>query len=123
MYTEKRKADRVAMAKILEAIIVASGASHTRDDNCECYPHATRLHITANKGLKLTVDLDGKSCEPDVHVLSWHGLEDGKLNGHTFGSVNTCHWCKATDVAYGFDALCEILTSRLDSVQSGEAFQ
>ena len=124
MYTEKRKADRLAMAAELETLIVASGAQYEREDNCSYYPQAIRLHITANKGLQLTVDLDGKSCQPDVHVLSWHGLRgDDKLNSHTFGSVNTFHWGKATDVAYGFDALCSTLEDRLAKVQSSAAFQ
>lgn len=122
--TERRKADREEMAKRLIPIIVATGATVERDDDPPLSPRAIWLKIKAARGLCLTIDLDGNSPQPGTHVLSWHGVDDGqKLSPGFAPSVNSCHWHKATDIAEGFEELCNVVRRRLEAAADGSAFQ
>ena len=122
--TETRKADRAEMARQLEALILDKGAT------CEVRPsiwgpRATTVAIETAHRLALSVDFDGDSSQPDTHVLSWHFKHGGavKLQAGFAPSVNPFHFRKATDIAHGFDELLSIISQRLDSVNSGAAFQ
>lgn len=125
MYTVARKADRIAMAKKLVAMIESCGAKVTQSDGCSIFPNSIKLAIKADKGLGLNIRLDGKSGMKDTHVLSWCMDMDSeaKLCPSVFASVNRYHYQKATDVAYDFDGLMFIVQNRLEAVKGGTAFQ
>lgn len=125
--SEKRAADRKKMAEIVSKIIVDCGATFESPEGPGfCGPHEIFLEITAPGGLNLTVDFDGQSCQPDVHVLSWHmnnSRSTKRLNNSTFGgNVNQFHFHKATYVAYGFDDLCAQLRKGLLMAKDGSAY-
>ena len=121
MLTERRKADRERMATELMALVREAGYSAERHD---VGTRSIWIAISTAHGLCLNVDFDGSSVQPDVHVLSWHGVESPYRLAPGFApSVNQYHWHKATDVAHGFLALCTVLRTRLQAVRDGSAFQ
>lgn len=126
VFSERRAADRKKMAARLEQLITECGATFERREGGEFPgPRAIYLDVTAAQGLQVTVELDGDSCQPDVHVLSWN-MKIGataELNDATFGgSVNPYHRHKATYVGHGFEDLCVQLKRGLNLAASGEAF-
>lgn len=124
--TETRKADRAEMVRRLEALVLSKGATCEVEPPPSIWgPRAVMVAIEAARGLALSVDFNGDSSQPDTHVLSWHvklGCNT-KLQAGFAPSVNSCHFRKATDIANGFDELLTIIGARLDSVNSGAAFQ
>jgi hypothetical protein len=124
--TERKKADRLAMAAALEKLILAHGATFERLEPAPLSPRAIWLQVRAPRGLCVTVDLDGDSCQPDVHVLSWHIAQDSdaRLSDRLalMGSINTHHWSKATMIAEGFESLCRALEFGLEAARDGSAF-
>lgn len=121
--SEKRAADRKTMADAIAQLVVDCGATYQREDHPD--RREVWLDIKAPGGLELTVDFDGNSIQPDVHVLSWHMAHDSpkRLNDATFGgNVNPHHKCKATYIARGFDDLCWQLRSGLLMAQDGTAY-
>jgi hypothetical protein len=131
-FTERRKADRIKMAAELEKLITECGASFVREDPpysegdgpiSKAYAQCIRLNVTAARGLLVTVDLDGKSSQPDVHVLSWHIAHDSDARlADVFGDINRFHFCKASYVSEGFEALCDDLRDGLEMAADGTAF-
>lgn len=123
MLTEKRQKDRLKMAYEVTKLAEAHGATVERQDFSGLKPRSIDLLITAARGLSLSLDFDGQSCQPDVFVLSWHfrGVTDACL-ADAFGDLNRHHFRKATDIAHGFDDLMDILARRLAQAESGEAF-
>lgn len=124
-FTEKKKADRAKMAEIVRALAVEMGCEAEIEDKPygEISPQMVMVKIRTDRGLKLTIDFDGKSCQPDVHVMSWH--MDTKVDtrlADAFGDINPYHFCKATDVAYGFDSLIRILSRKLELCRTGAAY-
>lgn len=127
MLTEKRKADREKMAAAIIALATECGATAAIDPD---WPgeRAIMIRIQAARGLRLYIDFDGDSSQPDVYVLSWHMSTDVDTcfaDAFSRGGrvpLNSIHWRKATDVAYGFDALLTALRASLLQAQSGEAF-
>ena len=124
-YTETRKSDRAEMVRQLVELVQSKDVECKVESPSIWGPRAVQVEIKAPRGLRLSVDFDGDSNQPDIHVLSWHFKHGGtaKLQTTFAPSVNTCHFRKATDIAYGFDALLNIIALRLDSAISGEAFQ
>lgn len=125
--TEKRAADRIKMAAILQDLIIDCGATYARRDGVAGGypgPRVIRLEVRAPRGLCVAVDLDGESCQPDVHVLSWHMSSDtdARLSDSFGGNVNRCHFRKATYIAHGFEDLCDQLREGLEKAASGRAF-
>lgn len=125
--TERRKADRLKMAEIVRALAVECGAKAEIVDKPygDLSPQEIVVKIVAPGGLRLGVDFDGKSCQPDVHVLSWHvdsSKADACLADAFAHSLNRIHFHKATDVAYGFDALCDVLRRKLAMCADGTAY-
>lgn len=123
---ERRACDRKKMAEAIEKLVVECGSTFIRaageDDPG---PHEININITAPEGLQLLVDFDGKSPQPNVHVLSWHMAFKAtkRLNNATFGgNVNPHHFHKATYIAYGFEDLCTQLRSGLLMAKNGTAF-
>jgi hypothetical protein len=124
--SNRRLADRIKMAKILEELIVRCGATSTREDfEGAVKPHPIWLKVEAPGGLIVTVELDGTMPEPDMHLLAWNIAygSKAKLNNSTFGGdVNPCHFQKATYIAYGFEELCEQLEKGLLMAKDGSAY-
>lgn len=133
--TERRKADRAKMVEGVRALAEELGIAATIRDRPyeDMFPQRVDCQISHARGLCLTVDFDGKSCQPDVHVLSWHmdwrvGREDGPpdvwLEPAYWGRdrLNTHHFHKATDVAHGYAALLTLLRGRFEALNDGRAY-
>jgi hypothetical protein len=123
---ERRTSDRQQMAKAIAAIATDCGATVVLNEGVS--PADTRaifLDVFTPAGLEVRVEFDGKSPQPNVYVLSWHMSFNAskRLNPVTFGgNVNTCHFMKATYVAYGFEDLCTQFTRALLLARDGGAF-
>jgi hypothetical protein len=119
-YSERRAADRTTMANALETMAVELGATVERSE----HEREISLRISAPGGLCVSVDLDGASCQPDVHVIPWHmGLDSDKRLARSFGDVNPYHFRKATHVARGWVALKEEIERGLRAAVDGSAYQ
>lgn len=100
--SERRKADRHVMADAIQELAEVCGALVDREESGV----EIALEIEAPGGLCLRVDFDGKSIQPDTHVLPWCMSLDSKLTLHpSFGQVNPHHFRKSTVVKEGFEAL------------------
>jgi hypothetical protein len=124
--TERRAADRTEMANGIAALVTECGATYDRlEGGAYPGPRAIQLYVQAARGLRVRVEFDGDSAQPDTHVLSWHMAvdADGELNDATFGGdVNRFHRQKATYIAFGFEELCNRLRFGLELAASGKAF-
>ena len=124
--SERRKADRRKMADRVHAIAAHHGATVTREHEGECFlgPRAVMVTIETAHGLRVSIDFDGASPQPDVHVLAWHIAtnSDARLS-ERFGPVNPYHFRKCTVVAHGLDELCRDLARKLEMARNGTAFQ
>jgi hypothetical protein len=125
--TERRKADRAAMAGQVAELArqhgltaIVTGEQHGSRE--------TSVSLEAPHGLRLTVRFRGRSPQtmPDTYVLSWYTAVDQhdgwQLNPYRFGDVNPYHGCKATDVVHGFESLCRLLDRRFTAIALGWAF-
>lgn len=122
--TERRKADREAMALQVAELAGAYGLTASPKPE-QPGTRETSVDIAGPHGLHLTVRFRGNSpqAQPDTYVLSWHGVEDGtRLHPGMFGNVNLFHGHKATDVARGFYQLKRILAERFMVISHGSAF-
>lgn len=124
--SETRKADRKVMADAIESMLKRLQCEYTRLEPADIYPgkHCIMLKIEESE-LRVTVDFDGDSVQPNVYVLSWHMSYESRkqLNDATFGgSVNPYHKAKAIYVARGFDDLCYQLERGLKMAIDGTAF-
>lgn len=118
--TERRKADREAMAAQLQALALQHGATARR---CEFEgPREIALEIEAPGGLRVRVDLDGDSVQPDVHVLPWVCWAEGVRLAPGFGTVNPHHGRKATHVARGWPGLRAEIERGLRAAADGTAY-
>lgn len=118
--SELRKADRAAMVAHVVRVVEECGATAIVE---EMRPRETWINIAAARGLRLTLDFDGESWQPNVHVLSWHFSTDcDTCFADAFGSLNRHHFRKATDTAEGMDELLSILRKRLEQAADGSAF-
>lgn len=126
--TERRKADRSKMADALASLARAQGATVAvePEGSCAYRPHRIVVRVEAARGLRVAIDFDGKSCQPDVHVMSWNFdlSSDARLSDRfaRLGSINEYHHRKATYVAHGFEALCFALEFGLTLARDGTAF-
>jgi len=120
-YTEKRKADRAYMAQKISDLARSYGATVERGEFVDPGDH--RIEIEIN-GLRVGVDFERRSIQPDVFVLPWNTTGKVRLRPEFApGNVNPHHFGKATLVAYGFEDLCGQIEHGLRLAQSGEAFQ
>jgi hypothetical protein len=118
--SERRKADRIAMAKGIKEIAERYGAT------CEVEGAHDEIHIVAIHpgGLQLTFWLERKSCQPDVHVIPWHiHYESDARLSTAFGSVNPYHFRKATHVAHGWKSLATEIDRGFAAAADGSAYQ
>lgn len=124
--SERRAPDRAKMASAIEALVLECGATCERGKHGDIRgANVIKIYIKAAEGLELMVDFDGKSPQPNIHVLSWYMDSNStkRLNNSTFGgNVNPYHFQKATYVAYGFADLCKQLRAGLLMAKDGTAF-
>lgn len=97
--SETRKADRLVMAEQLAAAMRAAGATVTVGP-CDYAPDRIDVRITAPGGATILVDLDGKSCQPNVHVATWN-TRGPLFMSPILGDVNPHHWSKLNVVEAG----------------------
>lgn len=123
--SETRKADRLKMAALVIEQATRLGCKAHLEEAFKDHPSVTWVRIEAPGGLLLTVDFDGKSWQPNTHVLSWHMGFDStrRLSPDYWPYLNIVHFHKATDVASGFDALTELLERRLADAVAGTVYQ
>lgn len=120
--TERRKADRLEMARRLEAVAAQHGAC-AESVAARWGARCVTVDIQAGQGLRVSVDLDGESLQPDVHVIPWCiGAGSNARLAPSFGDVNPHHRRKATHVAYGWDALAAEIERGLAAAADGSAF-
>lgn len=127
--SEKRKADRQKMAEGVNALI-AKYKDHGITAETEYgvkggYPNERQVwvKIKTEGGLCLTVDFDGESCQPDVHLLSWYMdfESDCEITENFPAEVNKQHRRKATQIAYGYEDLLKELTCAFDCIADKKA--
>lgn len=123
--SETRKADRAKIALLVSDLLTELKVDHkwTREGFDEAYPKAHVISIMAPEGLCVRVELDGDSCQPNVHVLPWHfDLKSDTCFDNRFGDINPHHFQKATLVAYGTQGLLDHLRRQLTMALDGTAF-
>jgi hypothetical protein len=120
-----RSDDRELMASRVEAIVAASGALCVDRLDDRWKPRCISLRIAAPGGLTVTLRLDGDAGRLHaLHFLHWDMAGDGGNRlSPVFGGVRADQPCKATHVAYSFDALCEQLELSLRLAATGDAYQ
>jgi len=120
----RRKADRVKMAEIVDAICRDAGATVTSVRNLDnLFPRRVALRITAGRGAYTKVTFDGDSCQPDMHICTWN-LPSGSAERFSawMPIVNPHHFQKATLVAHGLYDLACALEDEIADTFSGRAF-
>lgn len=108
------------MADKIAAIATENGAKVERTAD----GRRILLRIETPRGVCVYLDFDGKSCQPDVHVIAWNLAywAKGRLRPSVFDcAVNPHHGAKATLVRYGFAALAENVSKVLAADAAGEA--
>lgn len=123
--SETRKKDRQTIAELVCALLTELKVEHswTREGFDECYKKAQVIKIDGPRGLRLQIELDGESCQPNVHVLPWHfSSKSNTCFANKFGAINQHHYRKATLVAYGTDGLLHHLREQLTMALDGTGF-
>lgn len=121
--TERKAADRKFIANAVIELAERLGLKFDWTDSPE--NRGISVNLQAPSGLSVRVSLEGRSCQPDIHVLSWHMAYESKLklNDATFGgNVNPHHKQKATYVAYGFEQLMIQLEKGFKMANDGSAY-
>jgi hypothetical protein len=124
-YSEKRQADRHFMVTEIEKLCQAWGFKCETEGERN---RAIRLEISTDRGLRVAIEFDGRSPQPDVHVVCWHTLGSKARLAPAFGplaggDVNPHHFGKCTAVQYGWEGLYNSLQQCFAAIKSGEAFQ
>lgn len=122
--TTGTKSGRELMASVIEALATTLGAKVARLEG-EGYPghRVIRLEIEAAKGLRVGINLDGKSKDTSF-LLAWNIQSDAKaMLTNVFGEVNQHHFSKATHIAFGFEDLKRQITRGLTMARDGTAFR
>lgn len=123
--SETRKKDRVEIAALVCATLSELKIDHswTREGFDAAYPKAHVITVLAPKGLRVRIEIDGDSCQPNVHVLPWHfDAKSDTCFSDAFGNINQFHFRKATLVAEGTDGLLAHLREQLTMAIDGTAF-
>lgn len=126
IFSEKRASDRNAMVHLVCAMCAEFSITHKVERPFLNNKRAVAVLIEAPHGLRLTLDFDGNSCQPNVFVMSWYTHYEyprTKLSPAAFASVNPYHFGKATDVAEGFDNLRTVLRARFTAIKDGSAYK
>ena len=123
--TEKRKADRLAMAQAVGDLARSFNCTVERTEDGVGRKHKIRLEIEAGRGLCLSVEFDVDSCQPDIYVVPWYTTGKTKLAlnfEQVGGEVNPHHFGKCTAVNYGWEQLFSSLKLGLEMARTGSAF-
>lgn len=117
--TERKKGDRVKMAAIIKGVCSELGATV----ETTTIAREIMLHIEGPRGLNVSIDFDGDSCQPDVFVNGWNiRRSDARLSSAFPGDVNPYHFSKSTTICYGFDDLCAHVRQVLEMANGGSCF-
>jgi hypothetical protein len=123
--SETRKADRQKIAQMVSDICSEYKIDHswTREGFVEGYPKAHVIQIDAGEGLKVSVEIDGDSVQPNTWVLAWHiGFNSDARLADSFGDINKFHFQKCTEVARSTFGLIDHLRSKFELIAEGKAF-
>jgi hypothetical protein len=123
---ETRKKDREVMLRAMQRLCEKFGVPYELDREFLGNHLACAIGIRGPTGLALTIDFDGKSCQPDVFVLSWHMMTDSRcdkniIRGDFAQSRNEHHFRKATDIFRGFERMIRVMSTRLQRIADGTA--
>lgn len=127
MLSERRKGDRVRMAGMVIDAVKALGAEAEIDAQwLQMCPREIMVRVTVGNA-KVSIDFDGSSPQPDVHVCTWN-LEYEAVRAGVRYSPAFCapsSWPgahhKASRVCYGIDAVLEMLRLDIPKIQAGAA--
>lgn len=119
--TERRKADRAKMAAMIIAAMESAGAQAAIDETWDHDPRELMIRITAPGGAYISVLLDGGSCQPDCHVVTWNTPRAVFINP-AMGDINPHHYGKATRVEYGVERLIARLSNDVERFASGDGY-
>lgn len=125
--TERRATDRKIMAQMIIDTAIVHGCTATIDAEWSKHePRAIMIRIEGPRGAHVSIDLDGATTQPDVHVWTWNIRHDSNArfgSGWGHDNVNPFHRRKASRVSYGIDALIATLATDCDGLVSGERFE
>jgi len=125
--SERRKADRKRMLDLMIKLCDELKVPFTIERELN---RRAEIRITGPTGLSATLDFDGKSCQPDTFVVSWHMDIGPAYDRETIIRADFCedpaarnpfHKRKATDVCRGFDQLIVLMSRRLQRIADGTA--
>lgn len=131
MLTEMKKADREAMATMVEDLCRSRGASVSRRPVDERGPKEVVLDIVIDQAC-ITIDFDGskgKHEDRDVYCMPWNTIPRSSARmtpafGVAVGAtVNPHHRAKCMGFACGIDELLDRLGRALDCIVEGRAFE
>ncbi|MEQ8308062.1 MAG: hypothetical protein RIA09_16010 [Hoeflea sp.] len=123
--SETRKADRQKIAQLVSDVCAEHQIDHswTREGFVEGYPKAHVIRIDAGEGLKVSVEIDGDSVQPNTWVLAWHiDVNSDTRLANSFGDINPFHFQKCTEVAWNTFGLLDHLRSKFALIAAGKAF-
>lgn len=130
--TERRGPDRHEIVRRVCVLCEHHGVGHRVEEDYLGNKRSIAVHIVGADGLGLTFDVDGTTCQPDTHVLSWHFSFDlPREDRERFRNRvilpgfaqdrNSFHKRKATDICCGTRQLLELLDDRLSKMAGGLA--
>ena len=120
--TERRAADRAAMADDLQQLAESMGAVVTRPEPFA--PRQVRLEIEAPGGAYLPLDFDGDAGQAaDYFIPTWNVRASSLYAfADAMGDINRFHFSKASRVAHGYDELRAIVARDLAILLSGRGY-
>jgi hypothetical protein len=107
---------------LVAAMIDAGATAEIDREWAEMFPQQVMVRIAAPGGADISVDFDGKSCQPDVHVATWNTRDAVFLNPSTLGDVNPHHYGKLNRVGYGLDHLIALLSADVAKFVDGRGY-
>ncbi len=121
--TEKRAADRKAMAQAVIECATANGCAAAIDPLWSRHsPRAIMVRIEAPGGAHVSIEFDGETTQPDVHVWTWNSdRRFGAGWGHD--AVNPFHRRKASRVSDGLEQLLATLAADCAGLVSGDRYE
>ena len=120
--TERRAADRAAMADDLQQLAESMGAKAIRPEPYA--PRQVRLEIEVPGGAYLPLCFEGDNGRySDMHVPTWN-VRTSSLYAFAdaMGDVNPYHFAKASRGADGYDALRAVVARDLAILLSGRGY-
>ena len=122
-WSETRKKDREAMAAAIGRLCAHHGINYIIESNYRGDPARMIVRIEDLKtGLAANPTIGGRGGK-NTFLFSWHFNQTNDLiidPGFT-QDINPYHHRKATDVAWGFENLMQLLDNRLRCMAEGKA--